>query len=90
MSRTGIIEPIHFGSDPYSREELIAEMGAAFLCGHCGIENRTIQESAAYIQGWLDCLRNDRKLIVHAATQAQKACDFIQGQQGEMNEGVVN
>lgn len=77
LSRTGITEPIHFGSDPYSREELVAEMGAAFLCGHCGIENRTIEESAAYIQGWLDRLRDDRKLIVHAAAQAQKACDFI-------------
>lgn len=77
LSRTGITEPIHFGSDPYSREELVAEMGAAFLCGHCGIENRTIKESAAYIQGWLDRLRYDRKLIVHAAARAQKACDFI-------------
>jgi antirestriction protein ArdC len=77
LSRTGITEPAGFGSDPYSREELVAEMGAAFLCGHCGIENRTIDESARYIQGWLDRLRNDRKLVVHAAAQAQKACDFI-------------
>jgi antirestriction protein ArdC len=77
LSRTGITEPAGFGSDPYSREELVAEMGAAFLCGHCGIENRTIEESAGYIQGWLDRLRNDRKLVVHAAAQAQKACDFI-------------
>jgi antirestriction protein ArdC len=77
LSRAGITGPIHFGSDPYSREELVAEMGAAFLCGHCGIENQTIEESAAYIQGWLDRLKDDRKLIVHAATQAQKVCDFI-------------
>jgi antirestriction protein ArdC len=90
LSRTGITEPIHFGSDPYSREELIAEMGAAFLCGHCGIENRTIEESAAYIQGWLDRLKEDRKLIVHAATQAQKACDFIRGVEHPTKGGDAN
>ena len=90
LSRTGITEPIHFGSDPYSREELVAEMGAAFLCGHCGIENRTIEESAAYIQGWLDRLRDDRKLIVHAATQAQKACDFIRSIQEQADEGGLH
>ena len=77
LTRKEIVEPIHFGSDPYSREELVAEMGAAFLCGHCGIDNCTIAESAAYIHGWLERLRDDRKLIVHAAAQAQKACDFI-------------
>jgi antirestriction protein ArdC len=77
LCRKEVTEPIPFGTDPYSREELVAEMGAAFLCGHCRIENRTIAESASYIQGWLDRLRSDRKLIVHAAAQAQKACDFI-------------
>ena len=90
LSRAGITEPIHFGRDPYSREELVAEMGAAFLCGHCGIENRTIQESAAYIQGWLDRLRDDRKLIVHAATQAQKACDFIRSTEQPPDERGAN
>ena len=52
-------------------------MGAAFLVGHCQIENTTIDQSAAYIQSWLERLRNDRKLVVQAAAQAQKACDFI-------------
>jgi antirestriction protein ArdC len=87
LGRPGITGPIRFGSDPYSREELVAEMGAAFLCGHCGIENRTIQESAAYIQGWLERLRDDRKLIVHAATQAQKAGDFIRNVELPTEEG---
>jgi hypothetical protein len=48
-------------------------MTAAYLCGITGIENRTIDNSAAYIAGWL---RNDRKLIVHDAAQAQRACDY--------------
>jgi len=52
-------------------------MGAAFLCGHAGIENTTIENSAAYIQGCLKVLKNDRTLLTHAATLAQKASDFI-------------
>ena len=66
-----------FGSNDYSQEELVAEMGAAFLCGHCRIENQTIDNSAAYIQGWLRRLRNDKGLVIFAAAQAQKAADFI-------------
>jgi antirestriction protein ArdC len=77
LNRKEITEPIHFGSNPYSREELVAEMGAAFLCGHCEIENKTVDQSASYIQSWLERLKDDRKLVVHAGAQAQKACDFI-------------
>ena len=68
-----------FGSCDYSKEELVAEMGAAFLCGMCDIENETIDSSAAYIEGWLRKLKNDKKLVVHAAAQAQKATDYILG-----------
>ncbi len=57
----------------------MAKMGAAFLCGHVGIEPRALDNSAAYIQGCLQCLRNDRRLVVTAAPQAQKAADFILG-----------
>ncbi len=77
LNRKEIAEPIRFGSDPYSREELVAEMGSAFLCGHCDIENKTIDQSASYIQHWLERIKDDRKLVVHAGAQAQKACDFI-------------
>jgi len=52
-------------------------MGAAFLCGHAGIEHTTIENSAAYIQGWLKALKNDKTLLVHAASLAQKASDYI-------------
>ena len=68
-----------FGDDAYSREELVAEMGAAFLCGHCGITPQTIENAAAYIDGWLSVLRADSRLVVQAAAQAQKATDFILG-----------
>lgn len=66
-----------FGSLDYSQEELVAEMGAAFLCGNSGIVNRTIDNSTAYIQGWLKRLRNDKRLLVFAGGQAQKAADYI-------------
>ena len=66
-----------FGNEEYSKEELVAEMGAAFLCGFAGIENITINNSVAYIQGWLKALKNDKKLVIMAAAQAQKAADYI-------------
>ncbi len=52
-------------------------MGAAFLCGFVGIENITLNNSAAYIQGWLKALKDDKKLVIMAAAQAQKAADYI-------------
>lgn len=69
-------ESVAFGSADYSREELVAEMGAAFLCAQAGIETR-LDQSAAYIEGWLKKLKSDRKLVVVAAAQAQKAADFV-------------
>lgn len=68
-----------FGSTPYAREELVAEMGAAFLCGQAGIAERTIENSASYIASWLERLKDDVRLVVTAAAQAQKASDFILG-----------
>ncbi len=68
-----------FGSTPYAKEELVAEMGAAFLCGQAGIVERTIDNSAAYVASWLSRLKDDPRLVVQAATQAQKAADFILG-----------
>lgn len=82
VGRKGVLEPSYFGSHHYSKEELVAEMGAAFLCGLTGIDHKTIENSAAYIQGWLKVLKNDKTLLVHAAAQAQKASDFIANRKG--------
>ena len=79
LNREGITGDIRFGSRTYSREELVAEMGSAFLCGHTGIENQTLDNSASYIAGWLAKLQNDKRLVVTAAAQAQRAADFILG-----------
>ena len=77
LARPGITDLSPFGTPSYSKEELIAEMGAAFLCGVAGIENVTLDNSAAYIEGWLRKLRNDKKLVIVAAAQAQKAANYI-------------
>ena len=77
LKRAGIMDRNGYGSEPYGKEELIAEMGSAFLCGYAGIVERTIDSSAAYLEGWLKQLQADKTLIVHAAAQAQKAADFI-------------
>jgi antirestriction protein ArdC len=79
LRRATLAENNGFGSDPYCKEELIAEMGATFLCGHAEIVERTIDNSAAYLNGWLEQLKNDKTFIVQAAAQAQKAADFILG-----------
>lgn len=70
-----------FGSEEYSREELIAEIGAAALVNHAGLETpSSFRNSAAYIQSWLKALKDDRRLIVSAAGQAEKACTLILNQ----------
>ena len=68
-----------FGSEKYSKEELIAELGSAFLCSTFGIAS-DFDNSVAYLQGWLKAIKDsDPSLIVKAATAAQKACDLILG-----------
>jgi antirestriction protein ArdC len=79
LNRPTLTESAGFGSNPYCKEELIAEMGAAFLCGQAGIEEQTLENSAAYVENWLAQLQHDKKLIVQAAGQAQRAADFILG-----------
>lgn len=86
IGRKSILEPTYFGSHEYSKEELVAEMGAAFLCGYSGIEQKTIENSASYIQGWLKVLKNDKTMLVHAAAQAQKAADYILNRKGGEEE----
>lgn len=77
LKRPGITNSNDFGSESYSKEELIAEMGSAFLCGTANISMPVIQNQASYIQGWLKALHGDKKLVIHAAGAAQKATDYI-------------
>jgi len=66
-----------FGSEDYSKEELIAEMGASFLCAMSGITQPVIKNQAAYIKNWLRALENDVSLVISAGGKAQKAVDWI-------------
>ena len=67
-----------FGSEAYSKEELIAEIGAAALVNHAGLEtDRSFRNSAAYLQNWLSVLRNDKRFIVSASGKAEKAVEMI-------------
>jgi len=71
----------HFGSEEYSKEELVAEIGAAALVNHVGLETtHSLRNSASYIQNWLSILRNDKRFIVSAAGKAEKAVALILGQ----------
>jgi len=79
IGRDGFESVQSFGSESYSKEELVAEMGAAMLCGVTGIQNRTIENSAAYLRTWIERLKSDSRLIVTAASAAQKAADYIIG-----------
>lgn len=71
-----------FGSADYSREELVAETGSAMLCTKVGIDcDKAFKNSVAYIQSWLKALKNDNKMIVWAASRAEKAAKYIMGEQ---------
>jgi antirestriction protein ArdC len=79
LARKGVTESSYFGSHEYSKEELIAEMSAAFLCGEIGIAPATLDNSAAYIHSWLKALKSkdNKNMVITAASAAQKAYDFI-------------
>ena len=67
-----------FGSETYSKEELIAEIGAAALVNHCGLEtSNSFRNSAAYIQSWLKVLQGDKRFIVSTSGKAEKAVALI-------------
>jgi antirestriction protein ArdC len=90
LNRPGVANFDRFGSEQYSKEELIAECGAAFLCGHTGIANESVERNAtAYLQNWIAVLKGDSRLIVSAAAQAQRAVDMILNQNA-VEEALVS
>ena len=67
-----------FGGEDYGKEELVAELGAAALCGKCSIESRdSFRNSAAYLKGWMEAIKGNPEMIVAAAGKADKAVEFI-------------
>ncbi len=79
LSRKGIAVLNTRDVERYSEEELIAELGASFLCGHTGIVQDNFQHNAAYIQSWLKVFQNDQRILLRAAGKAQKAVNHILG-----------
>ncbi len=72
---------VAFGSDDYSKEELVAEIGSASIMNIIGIEtSKSFRNSSAYIQNWLSVLKNDVKFIVSASSKAEKAVNYILGE----------
>ena len=78
-----------FGSEQYSREELCAELGSAFILNRCGLETTdSFRNSAGYIQGWSKALKDNKRLIVSAAGQAERAVNLILNRkEGETDVG---
>lgn len=70
-----------FGEPEYAFEELVAELGAAYLCADLGVSSEPREDHASYIAGWLKALRNDSRNIFRAASYAEKACDLLHGLQ---------
>jgi antirestriction protein ArdC len=80
LDRATHTEKASFGSETYAKEELVAELGAAFLSNAAGLDlARTEPSTAGYLANWLQALRNDKRLIISAASQAQKAANYILG-----------
>jgi antirestriction protein ArdC len=77
LNRKKIVETNNFGSHDYSKEELVAELGSAFLCAECDIVDRVIDNSTAYVSGWMEKLEKNPKWIILASAKAEKAYSYI-------------
>lgn len=72
-----------WGDEGYAREELVAELGAAFLCADLGLALTPREDHAAYLRSWLEVLQGDKRYIFSASAHAQKAADYLVGLQPE-------
>lgn len=80
LKRDGVMNQVRFGSHAYSVEELVAEMGSAYLCAYAGIVDTTLDNSASYIHSWMNRLKREPRWLVEAAGKAQRASDYIMGE----------
>jgi antirestriction protein ArdC len=77
---------VKWGDEGYAKEELVAELGSAFLAADIGIVPEVRKDHAAYIQSWLQALKDDKRLIFTAAAYAQRAVDYLHGLQPKQIE----
>ncbi len=90
LNREGITGKNRFGDKGYAKEELTAELGASYLKSQAGLSMENTENNAAYIQTWLKVLNDDKKFIVHASAEAQKATDYILNVQEKEKEVEPN
>ena len=91
LNRKTLVDMVPFGSESYAMEELIAEMGSAFLAHLSGILPNEITNTVAYLDNWLEVFKKDKRFLITAAGQAQKAADWVLGKKegkDEMNNSV--
>ena len=89
LNRKEVTNVNSFGSHDYSIEELVAEMGAVFLCNEIGLENQ-FDNSVAYLKSWLGKLKDDTKMLITASGRAQKAVDYIMDRMYKSSEKEEN
>lgn len=77
LARKEVVENPSFGSEPYSMEELVAEMGGCYLKSYSGLPIADMGNNAAYIKGWLDVFKGDKSILIKAASRSQQAVDYI-------------
>jgi antirestriction protein ArdC len=77
LNRKEITENPKFGTEPYSLEELVAEIGSCYLQSHSGLPIEAIKNSVAYIKGWLDVFKGDTRFVIRAASRAHQSVEYI-------------
>ena len=77
LNRRTLVENASFGTETYGKEELVAELTASMLCGHCNVVKEVIDNSTAYISGWLNKMKAEPRMLMSSAGQAEKAFKHI-------------
>jgi len=77
-----------WGDEGYAEEELVAELGASFICADLGIKLEDREDHSAYIASWLEVLKNDKRAIFRAAAHAQRAVNYLHEQKGNNREAA--
>ena len=77
-----------WGDEGYAQEELVAELGAAFLCADLELTPEVREDHAGYIASWLTVLKNDKRFIFQAAAHAQRAVDYLHNRQHRKEEAA--
>jgi len=90
LGRKTLTDMVSFGTPSYAMEELVAEMGSAFLCRFSGILPWEINNAVSYIDNWLGVFKKDKRFLITAAGQAQKAADLILNRQDNDPKDEVN